>query len=1269
MATHTSALMKRFVRRGREECDSQCSDDISPMLEAPLPPHAALPIALVPLAKSSPERRVTQKEIIAGEERPKFLTIKQVQDSSSQDGEDGGGGGSDGSAAAQNPQRYIVETITMTTVTERRLMQKPVPGSSSGSPVPTSRTTASPSASSTIPPIVPAGNEGGSTAVPVAGGVTAAGLSSAGATQDYRLLQQQQQKQLRAGQSMEGNASQLQTAATSTTAAAAAASGTGLYETVKHKPLSTAQAISGILKGGKLWKNEQQHHQHQQQHPQQHQQQHQQQQQQQTHQQHSSVQNDDSTAVTSDEETSSKRSVRFNEESTIREACCDGEVQAGLSEGEVGTCRAINYMSDTLKRHSSGLFHNALRPNSAVRQLFPSSAIQPLLTTAISGNGPTAPTATPPGTTMVTMAGQAGAQTTTTGAGAAGSAHPTTVLTQEALKAFDDAKKTPGLVHQHSLTSNSGSMSNIPNSAAAALAVSAVAATAGGGAGIPGGPGETDTIRRTIERNALRRSLIKYEPKKKIPVKDVTSLEERIRQLTCDIDDPIDESAGGGDGSDNAGCDGELGELERRDSPAGEENPQQPKYIPDKSFSPSSSASSSSSGSNGSTYKKITDLFHRDRRQEKIPEADENPIVIIPQVSGHQGRAATTLQRPSATNAGRFEFPWQDCRCPAGPDIGMGVQIQGAHTQIHQPPQQRQVDSRRQFLSTLAPLTACVAGQRDDLSYYTLAHPGDRSSMASSQSTEYSIGDIDAALHEDDGKKVAPDVIAGTPGQESDELAAFVQQEGARTERLKKRYSAETSTSAPASGAGSDDDEQNDYGFNSRPSVRGIKPRFGSTNEILQQMQAQLAAPTPPQAKSQPATVPAQTQPIQSNTLPRPHTASSMHVAAAKQQITTHQHTASWSYYPAVDPAAQAKGVPGGPQQQQQQQNQQQQQQQQQASTAAPVIGQTAATAGQPNMLAAVDPHGNYYHIPVQTRHSYHGQEAIYQNCANLPLGVQASAVQVQSHQIHTQHHQAVHTAHHIHQLTDTATATYGKFARSPTRRPESPPPLRNYHQTMVLIPYNAETYHRYTAQEQENYRRQHNIVEYQQVTQQTIRVPVGYPLPGMQLHVVAAGARTGLPPHYSTLPRLGTNAAPVNAATGTSGGPVGSGQSGGAPPPLPPQGKPPAYSQYPGTVDGKPGVKFTERGAPEGAASVQPSDASQLLSPTGQGHGPPGMPSSASSSATTTAGTTAVGSVAGPGGQGQGGATGVVQSGQGQGQMQQQQQQQGGAVFYAMNV
>lgn len=204
----------------------------------------------------------------------------------------------------------------------------------------------------------------------------------------------------------------------------------------------------------------------------------------------------------------------------------------------------------------------------------------------------------------------------------------------------------------------------------------------------------------------------------------------------------------------------------------------------------------------------------------------------------------------------------------------MGIQMPAAHTQIHQTPP-RQNEARRQFLSTLAPLTSCVAGQRDDLSYYTLA-PGERASTASSHYSEYSLGDIEEVLHASGGvgglglvgggvgggggigggsvgcgggsgedmKKVAPDVIAGTPGQEYDELASFAQQEALRTERLKKRYSAEASVSAPNSNAGSDDDEQNDYGFNKRPSVRGIKPRFSSTNVILQQMQAQLSTPS-----------------------------------------------------------------------------------------------------------------------------------------------------------------------------------------------------------------------------------------------------------------------------------------------------------------------------------------------------------------------------------------------------------------------------------------
>lgn len=110
---------------------------------------------------------------------------------------------------------------------------------------------------------------------------------------------------------------------------------------------------------------------------------------------------------------------------------------------------------------------------------------------------------------------------------------------------------------------------------------------------------------------------------RKKPAKPDTSLEERIRQLTCDVDEPLA-------GSENQNKSDRI--TARRSSPTGEENPQpNTKYMSDKSFSPVSTASSSSSSSI-SAYKKITDIFHKDKRQERIPEADENPIVIIPQV-------------------------------------------------------------------------------------------------------------------------------------------------------------------------------------------------------------------------------------------------------------------------------------------------------------------------------------------------------------------------------------------------------------------------------------------------------------------------------------------------------------------------------------------------------------------------------------------------------------------------------------------------------------
>lgn len=120
---------------------------------------------------------------------------------------------------------------------------------------------------------------------------------------------------------------------------------------------------------------------------------------------------------------------------------------------------------------------------------------------------------------------------------------------------------------------------------------------------------------------------------RKKAVKSDISLEERIKQLTCGIDEDNDELTQE-NGEDDSGKNEDSTDLSHRDSPAGEENPQKFNVngnSSDKSFSPNSSVSSSSSSS--SAYKKITEIFNREKKnQEKIMEMEENPIVIIPQV-------------------------------------------------------------------------------------------------------------------------------------------------------------------------------------------------------------------------------------------------------------------------------------------------------------------------------------------------------------------------------------------------------------------------------------------------------------------------------------------------------------------------------------------------------------------------------------------------------------------------------------------------------------
>lgn len=114
---------------------------------------------------------------------------------------------------------------------------------------------------------------------------------------------------------------------------------------------------------------------------------------------------------------------------------CDGDSGLGTEQnGSAVSNTETDTESDTMKKQST-LFQNSLRPNSALRQLFPSAVLN------------------------------------------SNAAQPAQTLTHEALRAFDESKRSQlksSIVHSDS---------------------------------------ETDTIRRTIERNALRRSLIKYEPK------------------------------------------------------------------------------------------------------------------------------------------------------------------------------------------------------------------------------------------------------------------------------------------------------------------------------------------------------------------------------------------------------------------------------------------------------------------------------------------------------------------------------------------------------------------------------------------------------------------------------------------------------------------------------------------------------------------------------------------------------------------------------------
>lgn len=520
-----------------------------------------------------------------------------------------------------------------------------------------------------------------------------------------------------------------------------------------------------------------------------------------------------------------------------------------------------------LGQHHVLVANSLQRPNSAVRQLFPVPTNFLLHNRPISDEHPVS---------QDTAEGADGDKQTE--AMVPGGQHQC-VVTAESLKMFEEAKRAKLAEFYGACESPQGQ-----HGSSQSLLVTSDT--------------DDDTsrsqIRRTIERNILRRNLLRYDPgnknrlrggaaKTRAQENEEESLEERIRRLTCDLDDEeneqneeasaVDEQMGeNGEGYENDTA------IPPRSSPQGEET-RKPmptdsstkviqeyvtsKSTADKATSPSSASVTSSSSTSSSTYKKLTDLF---ARRTNAAAAD------------------TTAHADWGGHADHHQHHHQGVPLDLGNGLPAPATSPGdQHKQGHFVGPKCAVsrasvtsEARKQFLSTLAPLAACVTsgsahedqedaeGENGDDYYHqqvvvtsplSVAIPGDRMSVASSSTMaggeEYSLDDIDEVLAKEDQKSGAPqpDVVAGTPGGVGaedtvpttlssstpvDELALFVEQGAGRIERIKKRYN-DTNNN--------DDDEHDDYGFNRRPSVRGIKPRFGSTTEILQQMQSQLQPP------------------------------------------------------------------------------------------------------------------------------------------------------------------------------------------------------------------------------------------------------------------------------------------------------------------------------------------------------------------------------------------------------------------------------------------
>lgn len=339
-------------------------------------------------------------------------------------------------------------------------------------------------------------------------------------------------------------------------------------------------------------------------------------------------------------------------------ACCDADddkrsvkfVHEDPSSEDSGCDKSENYEKGeftlTFKLGNRVVPCNSLKPNSAVRQLFPDPRF--------ASPAPAAPQQGAPVDCDDNL----------------GKCEGKYLVTEESLRAFNE-------VNRRSVFATFGGKERYPYKDAN-LAVHS------DDEDIP----QNDLIKKTIERNTLRRSLMRYprgagaEKRKRGKKKAEPSLEERIKRLTCDIDD--EQSAAGNLDQENvdASAISDYAVMPPRSSPPGEESHHRHETAVTCSLAAATTSSSSSCAKSekSSAYKKFTDLFRNksDNQQNTAIEPQAYPY-------------------------------YQPVYHAAQPDLGIDMKIHGGALIMAKKPANTN-EARKQFLSTLAPLTACVTG-------------------------------------------------------------------------------------------------------------------------------------------------------------------------------------------------------------------------------------------------------------------------------------------------------------------------------------------------------------------------------------------------------------------------------------------------------------------------------------------------------------------------------------------------------------------------------